>query len=198
VRTLIYNTRMVVPMDDARSRLPNGYVLVKDQQIERVGSGAAPTDVKIERFVDARGKIALPGLVNAHHHLPQTLTRNVPRVQEAPLFRWLVELYEVWRGLDARAVEAARPGGPGRAAAHRLHHDRRPPLPLPARPGPAHRRGDRGGAGPGHPVPPHAGSMSRGKSQGGLPPDDVVQDEGVILEDSRRLIRDYHDPRPGP
>ena len=113
MRTLIYNTRMVVPMDDRRSRIPNGYVLVKDRQIERVGAGPAPTDVKIERFVDARGKIALPGLVNTHHHLPQTLTRNVPRVQEAPLFRWLTELYEVWRGVDAAAVETAARVGMG-------------------------------------------------------------------------------------
>ena len=57
--------------------------------------------------------MVLPGLVNTHHHLPQVLTRNVPRVQEAPLFRWLTELYEVWRGFDADAVDAAARVGLG-------------------------------------------------------------------------------------
>jgi cytosine/adenosine deaminase-related metal-dependent hydrolase len=188
---------MVVTMDDLRSRIPNGYVLVKDHQIERVGAGAAPTDVKIERFVDARGKIALPGLVNTHHHLPQTLTRNVPRVQEAPLFRWLVELYEVWRGIDARAVEAAAQVGLGEllltgctTTTDHLYlfprgQDRLVDTEIIA----ARALGIR--------FHPTRGSMSRGKSQGGLPPDDVVQDEGAILDDCRRLIHAYHDPRPG-
>jgi len=197
VRTLIYNTRMVVPMDDGRSRIPNGYVLVKDHQIERVGAGPAPTDVKIEHFVDARGKIALPGLVNTHHHLPQTLTRNVPRVQEAPLFRWLVELYEVWRGLDAAAVEAAAQVGLGEllltgcttTTDHLYLFPRGQDRLIDAEIAAARALGIR--------FHPARGSMSRGKSQGGLPPDDVVQDERDILEDSRRLIRDYHDPRPG-
>ena len=197
MRTLIYNTRLVVPMDDQRSRIPKGYVLVKDRQIERVGAGAAPTDVKIERFVDARGKIALPGLINTHHHLPQTLTRNVPRVQEAPLFRWLVELYEVWRGLDADAVEAAAQVGLGEllltgctTTSDHLYlfprgQDRLIDVEIAA----ARALGMR--------FHPTRGSMSRGRSQGGLPPDDVVQDERTILEDCRRLVHDYHDPRPG-
>ena len=197
MRTLIYNTRMVVPMDDGRSRIPNGYVLVKDHQIERVGAGPAPTDVKIEHFVDARGKIALPGLVNTHHHLPQTLTRNVPRVQEAPLFRWLVELYEVWRGLDAAAVEAAAQVGLGEllltgcttTTDHLYLFPRGQDRLIDAEIAAARALGIR--------FHPTRGSMSRGKSQGGLPPDDVVQDEGAILGDCRRLIHEYHDPRPG-
>lgn len=197
MRTLIYNTRLVVPMDDRRSRIPNGYVLVKDHQIERVGAGAAPTDVKIERFVDARGKIALPGFVNTHHHLPQTLTRNVPRVQEAPLFRWLVELYEVWRGIDTAAVEAAAQVGLGEllltgcttTTDHLYLFPRGQYRLIDAEIEAARGMGIR--------FHPTRGSMSRGRSQGGLPPDDVVQDERAILEDSQRLIHDYHDPRPG-
>ena len=79
MRTLIYNTRMVVPMDDARSRLPERLRAGQGRPDRaRWARGPPPADVKIERFVDARGKIALPGLVNTHHHLPQTLTRNVP------------------------------------------------------------------------------------------------------------------------
>src|SRR6185436_3587648 len=197
VRTLIYNTRMVVPMDDGRSRIPNGYVLVKDHQIERVGAGPAPTDVKIEHFVDARGKIALPGLVNTHHHLPQTLTRNIPRVQEAPLFRWLTELYEVWRGVDAAAVEVAARVGLGEllltgcttTTDHLYLFPRGQDRLIDVEVAAARELGIR--------FHPTRGSMSRGRSQGGLPPDDVVQGEDTILEDCRRLIREYHDPRPG-
>src|SRR6185295_359982 len=110
-RTLIHNARLVVTMDDARRRIPDGYVVVEDDRIDAVGAGSYPG--KADRFIDARGKVVLPGLVNTHHHLPQVLTRNVPRVQEAPLFRWLVELYEVWRGNDAEAVEVAARVGLG-------------------------------------------------------------------------------------
>jgi len=105
VRILIHDARLVAPMDDARRRLPGGFVIVDGEQIEAVGTGDPPPG-RVDRRIDARGKVVLPGLVNTHHHLPQTLTRNVPRVQEAPLFRWLVELYEVWRG---NAPNSTRP-----------------------------------------------------------------------------------------
>ena len=72
-----------------------------------MGPPPVPAGTRVDRHIEATGKVVLPGLVNTHHHLPQVLTRNVPRVQEAPLFRWLVELYEVWRHLDAAAVTAA-------------------------------------------------------------------------------------------
>src|SRR5450432_2155409 len=93
-------------MDDARRRLPGGWVAIEDDRITAVGTGAPPVG-PFDRRLDARGKVVLPGFVNTHHHLPQVLTRNVPRVQEAPLFRWLTELYEVWRGWDAERVGAA-------------------------------------------------------------------------------------------
>ena len=150
-----------------------------------------------ERRIDARGKVVLPGLVNTHHHLPQVLTRNVPRVQEAPLFTWLVELYEVWRGFDEDAVDAAARVGTGRAAPHGLHDHDRPSLSVPPRAGAASSTSEIAAARDlGIRFHPTRGSMSRGKSQGGLPPDDVCQDEAQILADSRRLVREYHDPRP--
>jgi cytosine/adenosine deaminase-related metal-dependent hydrolase len=96
-------------MDDARRRLADGWVLVEDDRVVALGSGQPPREAAADpvRRIDASGKVVLPGLVNTHHHLPQTLTRNVPSVQEAPLFRWLTELYEVWRGMDQRAVGVA-------------------------------------------------------------------------------------------
>ena len=137
MRTLIHGARLVACMDDARTRLEDGWVLIEDDRIEHVGSGTVPGAVKLDQRIDARGKVVLPGLVNTHHHLPQVLTRNVPRVQEAPLFRWLTELYDVWRGFDAEGGRPGGAGGPGRAAPHRLHHHHRPPVPVPPRPGAA-------------------------------------------------------------
>jgi 8-oxoguanine deaminase len=197
VLTLIHDARLVAPMDDRRSRLPGGFVLVRDERIEAVGPGPAPELDEPHRRIDARGKVVLPGLVNTHHHLPQTLTRNVPQVQEAPLFRWLVELYKIWRGLDADAVDTAARVGLGEllltgcttSTDHLYLFPRGQERLIDVEIAAARDLGIR--------FHPTRGSMSRGERQGGLPPDDVVQDEATILEDSRRLIREHHDPRPG-
>ncbi len=196
MRTLIHDARLVAPMDDARRLLPGGWVLVEDDRIEALGAGSPPAALVAERRIDARGKVVLPGLVNTHHHLPQVLTRNVPRVQEAPLFRWLTELYEVWRGLDADAVDAAARVGLGEllltgcttTSDHLYLFPRGQTRFIDAEIAAARDLGIR--------FHPTRGSMSRGQSQGGLPPDDVCQDEEEILADSRRLIREHHDPRP--
>jgi cytosine/adenosine deaminase-related metal-dependent hydrolase len=196
VRTLIHDARLVVPMDDARTRLPGGWVLVEDDRVVALGAGSEAATLEADRRIDARGKVVLPGLVNTHHHLPQVLTRNVPRVQEAPLFRWLTELYEVWRGLDADAVDAAaRVGlaellltGCTTTTDHLYLFPRGQARLIDAEIAAARDLGIR--------FHPTRGSMSRGRSRGGLPPDDVCQDEEEILADSRRLIREHHDPRP--
>jgi cytosine/adenosine deaminase-related metal-dependent hydrolase len=195
--TLIEGARLVVTQDDRRTRIPGGFVLVRDRVIEAVGSGDPRAAERIDRRIDARGKVVLPGLVNTHHHLPQTLTRNVPRVQEAPLFRWLTELYEVWRGIDAVAVDVAARVGLGEllltgcttTTDHLYLFPRGQERLIDAEIAAARDLGIR--------FQPTRGSMSRGKAHGGLPPDDVVQDEETILADSRRLIREHHDPRPG-
>jgi 8-oxoguanine deaminase len=197
VLTLIHDARLVASMDDRHSRHPGGYVVVRDERVEAVGPGPAPRLDEPHSRIDARGKVVLPGFVNTHHHLPQTLTRNVPRVQEAPLFRWLVELYQIWRGIDADAVDAAARVGLGEllltgcttSTDHLYLFPRGQERLIDVEIAAARDLGIR--------FQPTRGSMSRGKSQGGLPPDDVVQDEAAILEDSRRLIREHHDPRPG-
>jgi cytosine/adenosine deaminase-related metal-dependent hydrolase len=196
MRTLIHGARLLAVMDDARTRLADGYVLIEDDRIVEIGSGAPAHADTVNRIIDARGKVILPGLVNTHHHLPQVLTRNVPRVQEAPLFRWLTELYEVWRGFDAENVDAAARVGLGEllltgctTTTDHLYLFPRGQLRLiDVEIAAARELGIR--------FHPTRGSMSRGRSQGGLPPDDVVQDEETILADSRRLIREYHDPKP--
>jgi cytosine/adenosine deaminase-related metal-dependent hydrolase len=196
LRTLLYNARLVAAMDDRKKEILDGYVLVQDERIDVVGEGTLPGTLKIDRTIDMRGRVVLPGFVNTHHHLPQTLTRNVPRVQEAPLFKWLQDLYEVWRGTDAEAVDAGVRVGLGEllltgctTTSDHLYlfpkgQERLIDVEIQA----ARELGIRFHA--------TRGSMSRGKSQGGLPPDDVVQDEETILADSKRLIGEHHDAKP--
>lgn len=194
MRTLFHDARLLVTMDDARTTLPGGWLLVEDDRVHSTGSGTPPPEADLR--IDARGMVVLPGFVNTHHHLPQTLTRVVPRVQEAPLFRWLVELYEVWRGNDAEWVDVAARVGIGEllltgcttTTDHLYVFPRGEERLTDVEIAVAREMGIR--------FQPTRGSMSRGHSQGGLPPDEVVQDEEAILADSRRLIREYHDPRP--
>lgn len=197
MKTLIHGARLVATMDDERRELEGGYVVVDGGRIERVGAGHPPRDVVAQKRIDARGKLVLPGLVNTHHHLPQVLTRNLPGVQEAPLFDWLERLYPVWRGIDAEGVGVAARVGLGEllltgcttTTDHLYLFPRGEERLIDVEIEAALELGIR--------FHPTRGSMSRGRSQGGLPPDDVCQDEKTILEDCRRLIGEYHDPHPG-
>lgn len=196
---LIHDARLVAPMDDARRRLAGGWVLIEERRIAALGAAPVPPEIeaRARQRLDARGKVVLPGFINTHHHLPQVLTRNVPRVQEAPLFRWLVELYEVWRGFTRDAIDAAARVGLGELLLtgcttttdhlYLFPHGQSGFIDVEI--AAARELGLR--------FQPTRGSMSRGRSQGGLPPDDVCQDEETILADSRRLLREHHDPRPG-
>jgi 8-oxoguanine deaminase len=196
LRTLVHDARLVAAMDDAGSEIPGGFVLFEDDRIEAVGTGPEPADLRVDRRIDARGKVVLPGFVNTHHHLPQVLTRNVPGVQEAPLFEWLTRLYPVWRGWDAAAVEVAARVGLGELLVtgcttttdHLYLFPQGQTRLVDAEIAAARDLGIR--------FHPTRGSMSRGQSQGGLPPDDVCQDDATILDDSERLIREYHDAKP--
>jgi cytosine/adenosine deaminase-related metal-dependent hydrolase len=147
--------------------------------------------------IDASRHVVLPGLVNTHHHFYQTLTRNIPAVQDAKLFHWLVYLYEIWKGLDPEAVywssllalaELAKTGCSLTSDHHYLYPhgfgQDIPSLQFEA----ASRIGLR--------FAPTRGSMSRSKKDGGLPPDSTVQEEELILEHSEETIRRFHDPAP--
>ena len=198
MKTLIHSARLLAPMDDARRRLENGWLLTDGPSVAALGAGPPPKAVLAlaGRHIDATGKVMLPGFVNTHHHLPQTLTRNVGSVQQAPLFSWLTELYPIWRHIDAAATGvAARVGlaellltGCTTSTDHLYLFPRGEERLIDVEIEAARALGIR--------FQPTRGSMSRGQSQGGLPPDDVVQDEEAILADCRRLIREHHDPRP--
>ncbi len=182
-------------MVDGEEPLHGVDVLILDGRIAAVGRDlAAPAGTRV---IDASRCVVYPGFVNTHHHLYQTLTRNIPAVQDAKLFDWLVGLYEVWRELDTEAVELSTRVGVGElllsgcttTSDHFYVFPRGAPQEfLDVEIETALRMGIR--------FHPTRGSMSRGRSQGGLPPDDVVQEPDVILADCDRLIRKYHDPRP--
>lgn len=172
--------------------LENGWILASDGMIAEVGSGPPPA---ADEVIDARHCVAMPGLVNAHDHMYQWATRGY--VPDGTLFEWLRALYPVWAGIDADTVRVA-----ARAAmAHLLlsgctlstdHHYVFPH----GRAGifealveTARELGLR--------FHPCRGSMSLGESNGGLPPDTVVEDEDAILAHTEAMIDRFHDPMPG-
>ncbi len=190
---LIKNATLIATMDDHRTRIPQGGLFVRDNVIEAVGPTAAlpPT---ADRVVNAEGLLIMPGLVNTHHHLYQTLTRAVPDAQDAVLFKWLKTLYPIWANMDSEAVYvSAKLGiaelllsGCTTAADHLYIFPNDVTLDDEIRA--AREMGIRFHA--------TRGSMSRGESDGGLPPDRVVEDEDFILQDTRRVIETYHDAAP--
>ena len=187
---LLKHATLLVAMNDADSRWPDGGLYVEDNVIRQIG----PTDTlpaRADVVLDAAGHVILPGLVNTHHHFYQTLTRNLPGAQNATLFDWLRLHYPIWARLTPEAVSVSTKialaelmlSGCTTTSDHmylwpngaRLDNQIAAAIEMGCR--------------------FHAarGSMSVGESQGGLPPDSVVENEETILRDSRRVIEQYHD-----
>ena len=193
-RTLFRNFDFVATMDTERREIRGGSVLVDGNVIRAVSDGAAALDA--DRVIDGRGKILLPGFVNTHHHLYQTLFRNVPGASDRKLFDWLVFLYERWKGLDDEAVRISAAvgcselllSGATTTSDHFYLFPRGYPDVFDAE--------VEGGMMSGIRFHPCRGSMSLSKKDGGLPPDSVVQSEDEILRDCQRVIERYHDPSP--
>jgi cytosine/adenosine deaminase-related metal-dependent hydrolase len=188
---LIHHADLLVTMDDADTRFTDGGVFIEENVIQQIGPSAElPTTA--DRVIDARGMVILPGLVNTHHHFYQTLTRNIPAAQNAKLFDWLVTLYPIWAGMTPEAIAVSTKiaiaelmrSGCTTASDHTYLWPN------------GARLDDQVAAAQETGIRFHAsrGSMSVGESQGGLPPDSVVEDEAAILRDSRRVIEEYHDP----
>jgi cytosine/adenosine deaminase-related metal-dependent hydrolase len=188
---LLKNAELLVTMDDAHRRIADGGIFVRDNVIQQVGATSSlPTEA--DRTIDARGMIVLPGLVNTHHHLYQTLTRAVPGAQDAVLFQWLKTLYPIWARLTPEAVHISATiglaelmlSGCTTAADHLYIYPN------------GCRIDDEINAAQQIGIRFHAsrGSMSLGETEGGLPPDRLVEDEEAILRDTRRAIESFHDP----
>ena len=188
---LIKHCHTLVTMNAERQEIADGALLVRDNVIEQVGT-TEELPQTADEVLDLGGRhVVLPGLVNTHHHFYQTLTRAIPAAQNCSLFTWLQTLYPIWANLTAEGVyisaqmtaaELIR-SGCTTASDHLYLYPNDCTLDDEIR-----AVQDIG-------LRFHAsrGSMSVGESQGGLPPDALVESEANILKDSQRLIEQYHD-----
>ena len=186
---LVKNIDYLATFDDARRELNNAALYVRDNVIEAVGTTAELASMQADTMLDLSGHIVMPGMINVHHHMYQTLTRVM--VQDDELKVWLKTLYPIWAELDDDAIRISA----SVAMAELIHSgcttssDHLYILPnnctLDATIVAARQIGMRFHAA--------RGAMSRGESQGGLPPDRCVENEDAILKDAERLIHRYHD-----
>jgi cytosine/adenosine deaminase-related metal-dependent hydrolase len=189
---LVRHAETLATMDGQEIR--DGALLARDGWIEQVGPTAELPD-QADEVVDLHDHVVLPGLVNTHHHLYQTLTRVLPSAQSSGLFDWLRALYPVWAGMTPDHVRIATRLGLTELALSgcttAFDHQYLWPN--------GSRVDDQlEGAEPvGLRFHVSRGSMSLGESDGGLPPDSVVESEDRILEDCQRVVARHHDPEPG-
>lgn len=184
---LLKNADLLVTMDSKRRCIAGGGVFVRGNAIEQIGP-TAELPAHADTVIEARGMIVLPGLVNTHHHLYQTLTRCI--AQDSVLFGWLKTLYPIWARMDAEAVYVSAKIGLAElmlsgctTSSDHLY---------------VYPNGSKiddeiqAAAELGIRFTATRGSMSLGESKGGLPPDSCVEEEDTILQDSRRAIEQYH------
>lgn len=191
---LVRNALLVATQDEHRREIADGAVMIRDRRIVAVGpTGELPGSA--DEVIDASGCVVIPGLVNTHHHMYQTLTRAVPGAQDCELFAWLRRLYPIWAGITPEMIRVSTQtamaelilSGCTTASDHLYLYPN------------GCRLEDAIEAAAEIGMRFHAcrGSMSVGESQGGLPPDRLVEDEAAILADSQRLIERWHDPADG-
>ncbi len=190
---LLKNCSFVASFDDDKTYSEID-ILIDGNKISNIGN-KIKTGLEECRTLDCTGCIVIPGLINTHHHFFQTLTRNLPAVQNAKLFDWLVYLYEIWKNINEEAVyyssliaigELLKTGCTLTTNHHYLYpHNFIGDL-MSIQFNAAEKLGIR--------FSPSRGSMSLSKKNGGLPPDSVVQSEHEILEDSLRVIEKFHNP----
>lgn len=189
---LVRNALLVATVDAARRELPGGWVAITNGLISGVGSSLDVAPVAAE-VIDASNCLVTPGLINTHHHLYQNLTRAYPPMTNAPLFGWLQTLYPLWRAIDEEAVHVSAWVGLAELALsgcttstdHLYLHPHGAGDLLTAEIDAAKDLGMR--------FHPTRGSMSLSVKDGGLPPDDVVQDDDDILRLSAEAVAKHHD-----
>ena len=191
---LIHNAHTIATLNDAGDELRNASIYVRDNRIEAIGP-AAQLPQTADKVINAQHHVVIPGMVNTHHHMCQSLTRAIPAVQNAELFSWLTGLYPIWAGLQPDMIYASTQtamaelllSGCTTSSDHLYIYPNGVKLDdcIAA----AQEIGMRFVA--------TRGSMSVGQSKGGLPPDRVVEQEDAILKDTQRLIETYHDASHG-
>lgn len=179
----------------SRGEITGGAVLIEDNVIIKVGKTEEMEDIGADEVVDLSGRVVLPGFVNTHHHFYQTLFRNVKEVQSAKLFDWLVHLYDRWKHIEEEAVasstkvaiyEMMKSGVTTTTDMFYLFPHGKDEL-FDVEIETAVKTGVR--------FHPTRGSMSLSRKDGGLPPDEVVEPDERILQESERVVKQYHDPR---
>lgn len=194
-KTLIRNADVVLTMDDTRQELSHADILLSDGAIAAIGPDLAQDLAHDGAVVDATGCVVTPGLVNTHHHLYQTLTRAVPGGQDALLFGWLQTLYPIWARFSPDHMFTSAQVGLAELALSgcTLSSDHLYLYPNGSRlEDTIHAAAEIGLR-----FHPTRGSMSIGVSDGGLPPDDLVEQEAAILEDCIRVVDAFHDAAEG-
>lgn len=192
---LIRGAAAVVTMDGARREIAGGDVLIRDGVIAAVGAGLVAELATVGEVVEARGCVVTPGLVNTHHHLYQTLTRAVPGGQDALLFGWLKTLYPIWARFGPEEMFTSAQVGLAELALSgcSLTSDHLYLYPNGSRlEDTIHAAAEVGVR-----FHPTRGAMSIGESDGGLPPDALVEREADILRDMVRVVDGFHDPAEG-
>ena len=189
--TLIRGADFVITMDDTRQELAGADLLLRDGVIAEVGQGLLTSG----EIVEAKGCVVTPGLVNTHHHLYQSMTRAVPGAQDALLFGWLQRLYPIWARMGPEHMFVSAQIGLAELALSgcSLSSDHLYLYPNGVRlEDTIHAAAELGVR-----FHPTRGSMSIGESDGGLPPDALVEREAAILEDCIRVVDAFHDPAEG-
>jgi cytosine/adenosine deaminase-related metal-dependent hydrolase len=189
---LIRQADSILTMDDERRELTDYDIRISEGQITEIGPNLISKGEK--NVINAHGCLITPGLVNTHHHLFQTLTRAVPGGQDALLFGWLKTLYPIWSkfGPDEMRISAMTGLAELALSGCSLSSDHLYLYPN------GSRLDDTIDAATeiGIRFSPTRGSMSIGESDGGLPPDNLVEDENFILQDCIRVIDKFHNPKP--
>jgi cytosine/adenosine deaminase-related metal-dependent hydrolase len=193
--TLVITNAAIAIVDAAGTEHRDGHLVATDGVITAVGAGPAPATSDDARVIDGRGCLLTPGLVNTHHHLFQWATRGY--AVDQTLFEWLTTLYPIWAGIDEETVGAAATAGLAWLARsgcttttdHHYLFPRGGGDLLGSTVDAARRVGLR--------FHPTRGSMDLGRSQGGLPPDHVVESLDTVLTASAEAVQRFHDPAPG-
>jgi cytosine/adenosine deaminase-related metal-dependent hydrolase len=188
---LLRGADVIVTLDDARREIRGGFVHIVGPEIRAVGEGPGP-EGPVDEVIDLSGHIVCPGLINTHHHMYQSLTRAVPAAQDNALFGWLRRLYPIWARLTPEMIRVSTQTAMAELllSGCTTSSDHLYLYPNGARLDDAIE----GAATMGLRFHPARGAMSIGESEGGLPPDSLVEREGEILADTRRLIETFHDP----
>jgi len=194
---LLKNIQQIYTFDDQDSIVKNQDIFIENGVIRDIGPALNVTNLdgsNETKVIDCTNLIALPGFVNTHHHLYQTLFRGIKEVQEKPLFPWLIGLYQFWQHMTPESIyyggmvgfsELIRTGCTLTSDHHYVFPNNQPTTLIDEQIKAAREIGIRFHA--------TRGSMSLGVDDGGLPPMSVVQKESAILNDSQRLIDSYHD-----